>query len=264
MVELLVAIGVSGVAFVSMLTFYAGQMKNMRQHLYRVETQQALRGSLDAVTRDIRLAGACLPVNGQFVALQGVDSANGDSITVRTGMVRNNLSCIQSTVTADVNAGVTALPVQSASGFTAGVLAYVRHPNGSGELSPVTAVAGNTVTIQNGLSQAYPVPSGVFAVDERIYALDKTNPAIPKLTLTIDRGAAEAFAAGISNLQFSYILDQNCPACTVSNLPPDTATWRLVNEVRVTVTAQTVGGVLPSDAVTLVASSNAKPRNLLP
>jgi len=84
------------------------------------------------------------------------------------------------------------------------------------------------------------------------------------LMLTVDQGTPQAFAAGMTDLQLRYVLEQNCPPCDVVDLPVDDAQWRLVNQVLVTPTAQTVGAVRPEDQVSLAETSRAKPRNLLP
>jgi hypothetical protein len=81
--------------------------------------------------------------------------------------------------------------------------------------------------------------------------------------LTVDQARA-GLAAGMRDLQLQYVLERNCPPCDVVDLPPDDATWRLVNQVLVTPTAETVGAVRPEDQVTLAQTSRAKPRNLLP
>lgn len=264
LVELLVTIGVSGITLASVVHFYAIHAREMRQHAYRLESQQALRSSLDAITRDLRLAGACLPLNGQFILLAGANVAGGDSITIRTGLVRTNMSCIVASTTADAAVGSTTVQVDSVNGFTADMLVYLRAANGAGEISPVTAVGANAISFLNATQQAYAAGSGVYAIDERSYALDKSNPAVPVLTLTVNRDPAQAFAAGVSDLQVRYVLNQNCPTCTTVDLPVGAAQWQLVNSVVLTATVQTVGGVRPEDAATLVASSTAKPRNLLP
>ena len=256
-------IGVSGVTLASVVTFWANHARQIRQHSFRLESQQALRSSLDAITRDLRLAGACLPLTGQFISLAGINAAGGDSVTIRTGLVRNNMSCIVASTAADAAIGATFVQVDNANGFTADMLVYLRAPNGAGELSAVTAVAGNTISFANAAQQPYTTGSGVYAIDERTYALDRSNPAVPVLTLTVNREAAQAFAAGVSDLQVRYVLNQNCPTCTTLDLPTG-SDWQLVNSVIVTATVQTVGGVRPEDAATIVASSTAKPRNLLP
>jgi prepilin-type N-terminal cleavage/methylation domain-containing protein len=264
LIELLVTIGVSGVTLASVVTFYANHSRQMRQHAFRLESQQALRASLDAMTRDLRLAGACLPMNGQFISLAGANAAGGDSVTVRTGMVRNNMSCILASTTVEAAIGATSVEVDNANGFTADMLVYLRAANGAGELSAITGVGGNTISFADAAQQAYGVGSGVYAIDERTYTLDTSDPDVPVLTLTINRGAPQAFAAGVSDLQVRYVLNQNCPTCTTVDLPATGADWQLVNSVVVTATVQTVGGVRPEDEATIVASSTAKPRNLLP
>jgi hypothetical protein len=264
MVEMLVTIGVTGVTLASAVTFLSTQSKHLRGHALRLEAQQAVRSSLDAITRDLRLAGACLPANGQYTALAGTNAAAGDSITIRTALVRTNMSCILSTSNLTANAGTTSIRVASTNGFTSNMIAYMRHPNGSGEFHDITGVSGTTISFVGGLTQRYPVGTGVYAVDERVYFLDKSNPQLPRLMLTINRDPPAAFAAGITDLQIKYVLDQNCPPCDEVNLPADTAQWRLVNDVRLTATVKTIGGGAPMGAATFVVTSRGKPRNLWP
>lgn len=263
LVELLVTIGVVGITMASVVQFFALQARQQRGHAYRLEAQQAMRASLDAMSRDIRLAGACLPANGQFIALEGADTPGGDRITIRAGLVRANTSCIIATTTADAAQGASSLAVDSSDGFLVGQLLYVRHPNGGGEIHDVASV-GATIGLGGGVSQLYPAGSGVRALDERIYQLDKTNPVAPLLTLTINRGAPQAFAVGVEDLQIQYTLNQNCPPCDVVDLPATTAAWRLVNDLVISARVNTVGWVRSQDYVSLVESTRAKPRNLLP
>jgi prepilin-type N-terminal cleavage/methylation domain-containing protein len=263
LVELLVTTLVAGVSLSAATLFFATHVGIMRSQGYRIEAEQAMRGSLDAITRDLRLAGACLPQNGQFIALDGQNIPGGDSITIRTGMVGANLTCYPTSLTLTAPAGTTLLNVVNGAGFTPGTLGYVRHPNGSGQLSVITAAGATTINITNGLTQDYPTGSGVYAVDERIYSVGGT-PDMPLLMLQINRGVPEAFAAGMHDLQIKYVLDRNCPTCDMIDLPSSTAEWWVVNEVKVTATVGTIGAVRPQDSVTVVATSTGKPRNLLP
>jgi hypothetical protein len=264
MVEMLVTVGITGVTLASAVSFLSQQGKHMRGHALRLEAQQAVRSSLDAITRDLRLAGACLPATGQYTALAGTNSTAGDTITIRTALVRTNMSCILSASNQVANNGATTIRVQSTNGFTADMIAYFRHPNGSGEFHDINGVTGTNINFIGGLTQQYPVGSGVYAVDERVYAIDKSNPQLPRLMLTINRAAPAAFAAGITDLQIKYILDQNCPPCDQVDLPANTAQWRLVNDVRLTATVKTIGGGAPMGAATFVVSTRGKPRNLWP
>jgi type II secretory pathway pseudopilin PulG len=268
LLELLMTLGLAGIALASAVQFFALQTRKLQGHSFRVEAQQALRSSLDAIARDARLAGACLPITGAYIALAGTEVAGapGDSITVRTGVVRANMSCVVAALTVLMAQGANQAQLDSSNGFSANELIYIRHPAGSGQFLFVNAVAGNTVTLSGNATVDYPVGSGLYVIDERTYAVDTTLPNNPRLMLTINRGAPEAFAAGISNLQIQYVLNQNCPPCDVVNAPApaDTATWRLVNDVLFTATAQTVGTVRPEDVASLTETSRAKPRNLLP
>lgn len=265
LVELLVALGVSGIVLAGVVQFFSQHAHAMRTHAFRIETQQALRGALDAIARDVRLAGACLPTNGDFVALDGTDSPDGDSITVRTGLTRDNLSCVFGTTTADAASGTTTFNVDDGSDFVVDKLAYVRDPNGSGELLRVTGRGPTTVTVSPGAGQFYPAGSTIYAVDQRRYTLDPgLDP--PVLFLQIDWEPPVPFAAGIRELEILYVLDRNCPTCDVIDLsnPINAATWWLVNEVIVSAVAETVGGTLPGDHAVLTNTVRAKPRNLLP
>jgi hypothetical protein len=261
------AVGLAGIALTSVVKFFALQTRKMKGHTYRVEAQQAARTSLDAIARDVRLAGACLPITGAYVPLAGTNGPGPDSITVRTGIVRANLSCIVAGVTVLMAQGTSTATVDSSNGFSAGMLAYLRHPSGSGQFMFVTATGANTISLDAVASIDYPIGSGIYAIDERTYAVDTVSvPGVPQLTLVINRAAPEPFAAGVQDVQFRYVLNRNCPPCDVIDAPApaDTATWRLVNSVNITATVQTIGTVRAEDQVTMVQTASAKPRNLLP
>jgi hypothetical protein len=261
-----VTLGLGAVVLASMTQFFQQHARRMRIHTTRVEVQQALRASLDAITRDIRLAGACLPQSGQFIALTGTDGAT-DSITIRAGVVKNDLSCLFTDVTAFVDTGAVVLPVSSAADFAADQIVYVRDSNGSGELRVVSSVnvGGPSITLTQSLGQQYPVGSGVYAVDERVYSVDDSVDP-PVLRIQVNRAAEQNFAAGISDLQFVYVLDDNCPPCDMVTLDPmlTTAQWWLVNEIIVTATAETIDAAQAGTPFQLTQVSRGKPRNLLP
>jgi type II secretory pathway pseudopilin PulG len=263
LLELLISVGLAGTLLVGVVKFFATQVRTARTHGFRIEAQQAMRGSLDAITRDLRLAGACLPGDGAFTSLTGTDGPGTDSVTIRSGLVRTNNQCLRTVTTAAVAGGATVITVESGADFTADMLAYVKHPNGSGEFGFLTAASATTVTFDTGMTQPYPAGSSIHGVDERTYEVDSTDDP-PLLMLTINRGEPQAFAAGMSDLQFTYVLDRNCPTCDVVDLPTTTAEWWLVNAVEVTATVDTIGTTQPDEMATIVASSVGKPRNLLP
>jgi type II secretory pathway component PulJ len=263
-VEVLAALGIAGITLASVAQMFSMAARQQKGMSYRVEMQQGLRGAIDAIARDVRLAGACLPTNGEFVALTGADQPAGDRITIRAGQVRNNTACVKAVTQVAAMQGETSLTVDTTTGFAAGMLVYLRNWNGSGQITSVTGAGGNVLTIADGLAEAYPAGGTAYALDERVYELDVSDPANPILMITIDRGAPQQFAAGIQGLEFVYTLNRNCPACDTVDLPADTAEWRLVNDVLITATAKTVGAVRAEDQKTLVENTRAKPRNLLP
>lgn len=252
----------SAVALGGVVSFFATQARVQVGHGYRIELQQAVRASLDNVTRDLRLAGACLPGNGSFSALGGEDGPGPDELTIRAGVVRNDMSCVRTAIEAVMTpSGTSTVRVAEPADIEVDTLLLL-HTAAGHQYSFVTGVAGNVVTIQDPASIDFPVGSSVSAVDERVYEIDALGPA-PRLMLTINRGAAQAFAVGMRDLQVQYVLAQNCPPCDVVDLPATDTDWRLVNEVIVTAQAETVGAVRAEDQVSLTETSRAKPRNLL-
>jgi prepilin-type N-terminal cleavage/methylation domain-containing protein len=266
LVELLVAIGMLGVALSAVAAFGSTSLKLMRQNQLRLEVRHALRASGDSIVRDLRLAAACLPQNGRFVALDGVDSGTADSLTIRTGYAEDNLSCVATATNALHGGGSITINVDVADGFGQALMGYIRHLDGDGEFFSIADVdpVAETITRADPASRDFPVGSGVFAVDERIYSLDTTGPGPSQLMLELDGTGAEPFAVGISGLSVRYILNRNCPACDVVDLPIDDAEWRLVNQVAVTLTAETVNPVRSQDYYYETRTVIGKPRNLLP
>jgi hypothetical protein len=57
------------------------------------------------------------------------------------------------------------------------------------------------------------------------------------LTRSVNRQTAQPFASGIESLRIRYRLDQNCPTCTVVDLPSDDPTWAQVSEILISAMA---------------------------
>jgi hypothetical protein len=269
---MLFVLGTTGRFFVTARNFISDQ-------ILHVETQQGLRAAMDSMVRDLRLAGACLPTSGDFVTLDPVASTN-NQIVVRTGQVRPDETCIQTVLTSDLAAGASQLSVQSASGFMTGMRVYIRQSNGAtGEVINITSVdtAANVLGKTANLTcpdvvggcptPAYPAGSGVYAVDERQYAVDASNPALPVLTLAANGAAPVPFAFGIEGLQLQYELARNCdsqPGCDVVQVPATEGEFALVNQIYITLTARSRTPGLNSQYYRVTRTVSAKPRNLLP
>lgn len=208
----------------------------------QIETDQAARAAVETMLLDLRLGGACLPVNGEFIALDGSDHGTRDEIVARSGLVRPDLSCIRTALTAFAGDGA-AIRVESSDGFDPGMRAYVRHPAGGGEFFTVKRVDAERDEIESetALRRTYPPSSGVYAVDERRYFVDETSGPLgipPELKLQLGRREPRSFAFGIERLDFRYKLRRNCPPCDVVDLPAGPEEWGLVQQILVGLTAR--------------------------
>ena len=265
-VELLVAmLLMTGVGAV-LVNSFSIQMRFRGDTEINAETHQGLVAALDSLVRDVRLAGACLPTQPSFVPLAGTNNGTTDSITVRTGAISANTTCIVASLTASTVAGATQLPVDDVTGFKVDGWGYIV---GSvpGELFHVSAVSGTsgpgTVTTDTSLAQGYPTGGGMYALEERAYAIDTTTYGQPVLTRSLNRQAAQPIAGGIESLNIRYRLNQNCPTCTVIDLPPDNPTWVQVSEVLLTATAVSSQNLSGGARLRESATVTVQPRNLV-
>lgn len=264
-IELLVAVLLGAMVTASVTTLFVHTRDVVRQQNLRIETQQALRASLETLARDLRLSGACLPVNGDFMALAGTNASDRDSVLTRTGLVRPNRSCIRTALRQDMARSDSNLEVVSAAGFKTGMRAYIRHPNGAGEPFDIAGLdlSGNRLLKSVTLSQDYPEDSGVYAIDEREYAIDASDPALPALTVAVGGDDPVPFAFGIESMDIQYELERNCPSCAVVNLPAADE-WALVRQLTITVTARSRVPGPDGQYMRITRQIAAKPRNLLP
>jgi len=265
-IEILVGAALTSLILGVMGAFFVASRNFAQQEVLRVETTQALRSSMDNLTRDLRLSGACLPVTGNFVSLGGTNSGTLDAVVTRTGVLRSDLSCVRTTLSAAVLATTTTLPVVSANGFASGTRVYLRNPNGTGELFTLTGAqtSNNTLLKTGALSAGYPIGSGVYAVDERQYGIDTTNAALPVLTVALNGNAPMQFASGIESVNVQYELQRNCPPCDVVDLPQTDNEWAMVKQLFVNITARSRVPGWGGQYIRLSGQIGVKPRNLVP
>lgn len=263
LIEFLVTTAIAAVVMASTTAFLLSTTRYRLEADARVEARQGLQATLDWLARELRLGGACLPTLGSFVSISGVDSGTSDELTIRTGLLASNDTCIRTTLQEDMLSDASELEVESAAGFEEGMRVYIRHPNGSGEFFEIRRVQDDDVIEkEDDLSRDYPADSGVFAIQERRFAIDRTGDR-PFLAVTTDRGDAQPVADGIEALNFRYRLKRNCPPCDMVDLPADDAEWRLV----VAVSADASAAIAPAGRTGDNSVSSmvvVKPRNLLP
>jgi Tfp pilus assembly protein PilW len=264
-VELLVAtLLMTGVGAVLIDSFRI-QMRHRADAEVTAETYQGLVAALDSLTRDVRLAGACLPTQPLFLPLSGTHDGMTDSITVRTGAAGATSGCAVAALMGPLGAGETELAVDDVSGFQVDGLAYVAGAV-RGEIFRVTAVSApsgaGVIRTDTALAQSYPVGGGVYALEERTYAVDTSSYEQPVLTRSVNRQAAQPLARGIESLRIRYRLNENCPTCTVVDLPSDDPTWVQVNEILVSATAVSRQTLSTGERLRESATVTVEPLNL--
>lgn len=264
--ELLISVGIISIAMAATSGLFLAGRNFMRNETTEVETSQAARATVDLLLRELRLGGACLPVTGDFVSIDGVNNADRDEIISRTGILRSDLSCIRSATPSDMVTGATTIPLQSVSGFSAGRRGYIRHPAGTGEFFTVQSVNTSTkqLTVSPAMSRDYPTTSGVYQVDERQFSLNYSDPSKPLLELRVDNGTPSKLASGIERLNIQYQLHRNCPPCDVVDLPATDAEWAIVEQLFVEVTARSDKPEPTGAYYRRTLRVGVKPRNLLP
>jgi len=258
-----------GLAVTATSGMFLAAKTQMKMQQRQIETTQAARAAVDMIVRDVRLSGACLPPTGEFTALAGVDTDETDTLITRTGLTRPNLSCVRSAVPtgAAVNRNESAVPVESADGFAAGMRAYIRHPDGRGEFFDVTAVNSPTELGKSQLlSRDYPASSGVYAVDERRFSIETwwtAHGPEPQLLLQVGANLPQPLAGGIEKLDVHYQLRRNCPPCDVVALPSSSEEWAVVDALHVALTARSELPDTKGNYFRRTIAVNVAPRNLL-
>lgn len=269
LVELLIAVALTTMAVGTTTTFFQASRRFMLNQQLQIEATTNAREAIDLVERDVRLAGACLPTTGDFMSLDGHSNGNEDDISTRTGLVRPDMSCIQSATTNSTPASGSTVNVGSATGFTVGMRAYIRNASGLGEFFNVTSVdtTNNILGRDTNFSTSYASASGVYAVDDRkfyIYHWAAPWGDTPELMLQVSGGTPQPFAVGLEQLNFTYQLKRNCPPCDTVTIPADDNEWRLVQEVFLSVVARSDHTLPDGSYYRRSMSVSIKPRNLLP
>jgi len=268
LIELMVGIGVMAVAMATTTGLFVASRNFMMDQELQLETTQAARASIDVMVRDLRLGGACLPVNGDFISLEGTNNGTQDQIITRTGLIRPDLSCVLSATSADAAQGATSVSVEQSTGFTSNMRAYIRSTNATGEFFTITSVdsVNNILQISPGLSTTYLNGSGVYAIDEREYLIanwDGSNTAL-YMQLSADPTTLMPFAIGIESLNIQYLLERNCPPCDVVQLPASDDEWAIVKQILLSVTARSTQQNWAGQYYRRTMTVDVKPRNLIP
>lgn len=248
------------VAAVGGYIFASGSWQEQRQ---RLETQQNLRAAIDLLSRELRLAGACLPTAGpvNIRPLTGADNGTTDTITVRA-----NVRCAIGSLTGAVAAGATVLVLDTVAEFVPGMQIYVLHADTTtGEYAQVNSVdqTANRLTLQAPLNQGYPKDSSVYGAEAQTFAIGSAG-TVPVLTVATALGSPQPAVEGIERLDIRYVLNRNCSPgpCDLVDLPTSESEWSLVRAIQLDIGARSPRPI-SGGFYRLSQSIEVKPRNFL-
>ncbi len=220
LIEVLVALFITGVLTTATMQFYVSQHNNMLVQHNVSDMQQNLRACGQELTTTLRNAGSNLPNN-----LLSIDATDGnpDSLTIRFSYVNgsvdvgDNTQIIQ-TAPIHINNAI------DMSAFKSGMTVYLWHEGiKTGEWFTITQVTLNNGT---GWIEVYhqgqellfePLPGDkLIVLEESSYFInraDSTNPLFMKMT---NGGVPQVYAENIDDFQLQFTLSDNSVVDTIS------------------------------------------------
>lgn len=248
LVELLVTLLISSVMMGVMTSLVQTTVAARQKGGAVTEAQQGLRALVAMVTQELRQAGACLPTANRALALDGTNNGTRDSLILRIGRVDDRTTlCVNPTVVTNrpplatlppPAVGNTSVNVPDAALFRQGELLYIT-PNGAvGAYYTVAGRSGTTLTLNRPLENvgaAYGAATQVFAIEQRTYAVNVSDPTRPMLTVAIDQGTPQPLISGIDIFDVRYYIgpctSSTDNTCTALVDLPTAAQWPSVSKV---------------------------------
>jgi len=209
LVEMLVALGLASIISIAALKFYMAQNNNMITQQNVSDMQQNLRASMDAISHELRNAGANLPDGlPAFVA----SNANPDSVQVNYAPMNACLNVGDHVNKAKAN------PVHIAIGsdmsmFHVGDNVSLWHASTKTiENFTITKIATNSgvgwieVHHQDADLKTDPVPGDLLINMRQVkFFLNTADSTHPKLMRQENNGNADVFADNVDGLNVRYI-----------------------------------------------------------
>lgn len=275
LIELVIVCAMLGIVMAAIFTLYQTHQRTAYTQEEVVEVQQNLRIAMDSITRDIKMAGFLVPLTPAVINpiasfTNGATNADPDSITINTASESGVYARIDAgtTSTAGGDTIFTVASTDSTDGFNTTTNKNVRIIRPQDGSQPITilanqimAVNGTTATtLTIATSEAVNFLNGDMIVRttagaanpntvQYAYSAAAVGTTCTSNCLTrVANGTTNVVANNITNLQFSYILDDN----TETDAPADMSTIRAV---RVTITGATV-------TTTALSGGQAKTRQI--
>lgn len=245
LIELLIALIISGILIGALYRTFIGQQKTYTVQEQVVDMQQNLRAGLNKMVKEIRMAGfgnvsIILPmttVDGKtlpHIINPGNNSnyvnQNDDQITIIGALEQVSTLKTVGTNMIELNGNASRFNTDANNKYIC---------IGGLETHTVTNIVGNTITLSSNLKNNYNIGDPVFKVKAITFQLrwDNRNPQMPMPILSredlTEGGGSQPLAENIENLQFIYTLVDG----TETDSPANPADIRMV---KVTVTARTI------------------------
>jgi hypothetical protein len=261
-----VTLFIASVMMTLMTGFFRANVATRYNMGLQTEAQQGLRALFEMVTQELRQAGACLPDQGQFIALSGDDGGNQDMLTLRIGRTDNvTLRCIKAGTNANaLNSATLPLAVGDGDLFAGADQVYVTPHGATGDFYRVVSHTSTSVTLDR--SGDFPAGTGVYAIDERVYQVETLNGR-PVLTMQVDGGDAYPLIDGVEKFDVQYWLESAANPDTLEsppiNAPASDDEWRRVRMLTITAQVKARKATKDGDEVVEEGHVDVKPRNLL-
>ena len=230
LIELMIALILTGIVVMSVMKLYATQHENYIIQDDVSNMQQSARACIDELTRQIRMAGHNLPLS-----VSAIEAYDTDPDTVTVTYHGNECETFLSVDMANEASAVTCNT--DVSCFSVDQWVYIYDPDSSlGEWFQISSINAGTRVLQPSLNldRAYDADALVVALNRlKFYIDNSTNPDKPTLMVQFGFGAPVAYAEDISDLQFQYRL-ANGSIVDVPVLVSD------VREVLIELTAQSL------------------------
>lgn len=298
--ELLVGLTMATLVIFGVGTAYVFTTRAWADHQARAQAQQSLRAGVAAISRELRIAGACMGVPATQTPLApNYRALTGTSGPPATLTMTTNPRCAGPTGLSAAYSGGLTIQVNDTLNFQVGMYAFISDGNlaDSGEYFQITAIAAGapgTLTISAPLAGTYPkststLASFVAGADQRTFAVSSSCcsgiPALTLWSLGMPAGPGQPLVKGIDALTVQYVLNRKysdapgqcnaqtggTPSLCIVNLPEQSPSvsgdWLLVRALILTLDARSTVSVRASGSADgyyhLGGSFEVSPRNFV-
>lgn len=205
LLELLIALAITGVITTSVLRLYTIQHESYLVQDDVTTMQQNARAAIDELTRQIRMAGHRLPAG-----MQPIEASNTNPDTITITYQGSNCDTYLTEKMPNTSAELKASEV---SCFNVDQWVYIFDPVAkTGEWFQISEVQEGSNHLQHrfkpkNLSKIYDADALILSIDQVKYYIDNTNPDQPNLMMKRPfDSVAYVYAENIEDLQFQYHL----------------------------------------------------------